>query len=82
MPFSRQVFENGSIGKRDRAAVGSVSVCAVQIDRQLGVRRSRDQRPSVRAWTSASTTIGSSPFLSALLRKMSANDVLMTARNP
>ena len=34
------------------------------------------------ACTAASTTIGSSPFFSELLRKMSAIDVLTTARKP
>ena len=34
------------------------------------------------ACTVLSTTIGSSPFFNALLPKMSANDVLTTARNP
>ena len=34
------------------------------------------------AWVSGSTAIGSTPFFSALLRKMSAKPVEMTARMP
>ncbi len=33
-------------------------------------------------WVPSSTTTGSRPFFKALLRKISANDVLMTARMP
>src|SRR5687768_11973567 len=37
---------------------------------------------SNQAWVCSSTTTGSNPFLRQLVRKMSANSVLMTAANP
>ena len=56
-----------------------------QGQRLLLQRRRSPARPArPAAWRAppASTTIGSRPFLSALLRKMSANEVLITARKP
>ena len=57
---------------------GSVRRVRLEIDLDLGARVAR----AASACVASSTTIGSRPFFSELLRKMSAISVLITARKP
>ena len=58
---------------------GSVTRSATEVDRDLATAGARTSRRVAR---SGSSCTGTSPFLSALLRKMSAKDKATTARKP
>src|SRR5271165_4503247 len=77
MPSSKQCLANSSTGNSTARPLGSVSVCDA---------RSTFTVPfgsfSNSACAFGGTTIGNSEFLSELLLKISANDVLITARKP
>ena len=77
-PLQQAVARERSSGKLDRCAAGQRSVRCRQIDADLGAR----MLDAASALVLSSTTTGSRPFFSALLRKMSAISVLMTARKP
>ncbi len=76
-PFSRQNLAKGSMGKLTLTPVGSrrVALARSMLTSLPGLLISQPLVVS-------STTMGSSPFISELLRKMSAISVLMTARMP
>ena len=73
---------NGSIVEVDRRAVRQQDALLRQVDRQLGVRIVVEEVATGARGSSGETTIGSSPFLRLLLRKMSAKLVERIARMP
>ncbi len=75
--FEQAVLREGVHRELHCAAAGSVRVCDA---RSTFTGASGFAKSS--AWTSRGTTIGSSEFFSEFCLKMSANDVLITARNP
>src|SRR6266700_7133607 len=77
MPSSKQCLAKSSTGNFTLRPLGVVSVCDAKSTFTVP-----DGSFSNSACTSVGTTIGSSEFLSELFLKMSANDVLITARNP
>jgi len=73
----RQYFAKPSIGNGAALPSGSVTVCAPRSTRTLAPGAATSF-----ACAAGSSTIGTRPFLSALLRKMSAMRVEITAWKP
>ena len=77
-PSSRQVFEKRIHREFDALAVGQCHGLGGEVHLDLRVFREGEEF----GVDVGGNTIGSSEFLSALPLKMSANEVLITARNP
>src|SRR5579872_815356 len=76
-PSSRQCFAKPSTGNSMARPSGSVTVCAARSTCSSASGCSKSH-----ACTSRGTTIGSSEFFSEFCLKISAKEVLMTARKP
>src|ERR1700722_11476808 len=77
MPSSRQCLAKSSTGNFTVRPLASVNVCDARSTFTAPVGSFNNS-----ACTSGGTTIGNSEFFSELPLKMSANEVLITARNP
>src|SRR5580698_1076916 len=77
MPSSKQCLAKSSTGNCTLRPLGSVNVCDARSTFTAPVESLNSS-----ACASGGTTIGSSEFFSELPLKMSANDVLITARKP
>ena len=76
-PFIRQYLANPSSGNEAVVPSGSATVCEAR-----SILTVAPGAASSFAWLAGSSTTGTRPFLSALLRKMSAMRVETTARMP
>src|SRR5215216_316835 len=79
-PFNKQALLNGSMGKVNEPP-GKETVCEAR-STVSSARGASSTRSKSILCVSSSTVMGMSPFFNELLRKISAKDVEMTARNP